>query len=227
MGTAIAEVVPVALGLVLVNPLPVMAVILLLFALGSRAPAVAFVVGWLGGMGVVMGLLLFVLAPENLLGSEREPTTLSFVVRLLLGLLLLSLAIQRWRGRPGPGEEKALPGWMASLEQAQPPKALGLGALLSGANPKNLAFTITAVVAIAQAELRPGQQALVAAIFIVLGSVGVIGPVLWSTVDGERASRKLGVWRSWLTANYATMMSVVFLLFGATLSVQGLAGLFG
>lgn len=227
MGSAIAEVAPVAIGLVLVNPLPVMAVILLLFSPGARSTAPAFVAGWIIGMLVAFGLLLFVLAPEQLVGSEREPSTLSFIVRLVLGLVLLFLAVQRWRGRPAPGEEKALPSWMATLEQASPLKALGLGALFSGLNPKNLAFIIAAVVAIAQAELSTGEKLVPVAIFVLLASVGVGAPVLWYFVAPERAAETLAEWRGWLTANYATMMAIVFLLFGVILFTQGLGGLLG
>lgn len=227
MGSAIAEVIPVALGLVLVNPLPVMAIILLLFSPRAGSTATAFVAGWIIGMLVVFGLLLFVLAPENLTGSERDPSTFSFIVRLVLGLVLLFLAVQRWRGRSEAGEEKALPSWMATLEQANPLLAFGLGALLSGLNPKNLAFTVAAVVAIAQAELSTGEKLVPVAIYVLLASVGVGAPVLWYFVAQERARKTLEEWRIWLTANYSTMMAVVFLLFGVTLAAQGLAGLLG
>lgn len=227
MGSAIAEVVPIALGLVLVNPLPVMAIILLLFSPRARSSAPAFVAGWVIGMLIVFGLLLFVLSPENLVGSERAPSTLSFIVNLVLGLVLLYLAVQRWRERPGPGEEKALPSWMATLERASPLLALGLGALLSGANPKNLAFTLTAVVAIAQAELTTTQKLVPVAIFVLIASVGVAAPVIWYFVAQESAAKTLAEWRVWLTANYATMMAIIFLLFGVTLVTQGLAGLLG
>jgi hypothetical protein len=225
MGSAIAEVAPVAIGLVLVNPLPVMAVILLLFSPRARSTAPAFVAGWVIGMLVVFGILLFVLAPESLVGNEREPSTFSFIVRFLLGLVLLYLAVQRWRGRPRPGEAMALPSWMATLEQANPLPALGLGALTSGLNPKNLAFTIAAVVAIAQAELTTGEKLVPVALYVLLASVGVAAPVIWYFVAQESASATLAEWRIWLTANYATMMAIVFLVFGVTLAAQGLAGL--
>ncbi|MGH2614549.1 MAG: GAP family protein, partial [Thermomicrobiales bacterium] len=166
MGPAIAEIVPAALGLVLVNPLPILAVILLLFSPRATSTASAFVAGWVIGMLVVFALLLFVASPDPIVGSEREPSTLSSVVRVLLGLVLLYLALKQWRSRPRPGEERALPAWMVTLEQATPTKALGLGALLSGLNPKNLAFTIAAGVAIAQAELTTGETLVPVTIYV-------------------------------------------------------------
>lgn len=227
MGTVIAEVVPLAMGIVLVNPLPVMLIILLLFSPGAKATGPAFVVGWVIGLAVVVSLLLILLTPEHLAGSERDPSTLASVVRLVLGLVLLWLAAQRWRGRPGPGEEKALPAWTTRLERASPLMALGMGALLSGVNPKNLAFTVSASVAIAQAELPAGRNAVIVAIFVLLASVGVAVPVIWYAIAPESASRTLAGWRAWLTANYATLMAIVFLVFGVILSAKGLGDLFG
>ncbi len=227
MGSVIAEVAPLALGLVLVNPLPVMLIILLLFSPGARTTAPAFVAGWGIGMAVVMVLLLFVIAPEHLAGTERNPSPFASIVRLVLGLVLLGLAVRRWRGRPGPGEEKALPAWTAKLEQANPLMAIGLGALFSGLNPKNLAFTLSAVVAIAQAELTASGDLAAVIIFVLLASVGVAVPVIWYAVAPDRAATTLAEWRRWLTANYATMMAVVFLVFGVILSAKGLGGLLG
>lgn len=227
MGSAIAEVAPIAVGLVLVNPMPVMAVILLLFSPRARATAPAFVLGWAGGMIVVFGLLLFLASPDDIVGNEREPSTLSFIVKLLLGLVLLFLAFRQWRSRPEPGGEIALPSWMETLQQATPAVALGFGALLSGLNPKNLAFTIAAVVAIAQAELTAGEKLVPVAIYVLLASVGVAAPVLWFFVAQESAADTLAAWRIWLAANYATMMAIVFLLFGVILAARGLGGLLG
>ena len=49
--------------------------------------------------------------------------------------------------------------------------------------------------------------------------------MIWYFIGQERATEILGGWRVWLTANYATIMTVVLVLFGVILSVQGLAEL--
>jgi Sap, sulfolipid-1-addressing protein len=120
-----------------------------------------------------------------------------------------------------------MPAWITKLERASLPVVLGLGSLLSGLNPKSLAFTLTAAVTIAQAELTMGQQLISVVVYVVLASIGVAVPVLWYFLAQESASRTLAEWRVWLTANYATIMAVVFLLFGVTLTSRGLAGLIG
>jgi hypothetical protein len=185
------------------------------------------VVGWVIAMIAVLALLLFVVPIDRIVGDEREPSTLSYILRLLLGAILLFLAFRRWRNRPRPREEKALPSWMKTLEEATPVAALGFGAMLSGLNPKNLAFTVAAAVAIAQAELTAGQTLIPVAVYVLIASVGVVAPVIWYFVARERAIKTLAAWRVWLTANYAVMMAIVLLLFGVILVARGFGGLIG
>jgi Sap-like sulfolipid-1-addressing protein len=227
MGPALAETAQAAVGVALINPLPVMAVIVLLFSPRAAAAAPAFAVGWLAGFVVALGLVLFAFSPDDAMGSERAPSTLASIVQAGLGLLLFVLAIRRWRSRPRSGDAPKTPGWMTSLEQATPAAALGLGAAMSGVNPKNLAFTIAAAVAIAEAHLTAGATLVPVVIFALVASSGVAAPVIWRAIAGERADKTLAGWRVWLTANYGAMMAVVFIVFGVKLLAQGLGGLIG
>ncbi len=227
MVSAVADVAPLAIALVLVNPIPVMAVIVKLSSPRARLIAPIFALGWLIGMTAALALLLFVISSGADVGSERDPTPLASLVRLLLGLALLVMAVRRWQGRPRPGEAGALPAWVAKLDQASPAAAAGLGVFLAGINPKNLAFNAAAALAIAQADLTVAETLLPAAVFILLASVGIVVPVIWYFVAREQATSTLAAWRDWLAANYATMMAVVFVLFGVVLVSKGLGDLFG
>jgi protein-S-isoprenylcysteine O-methyltransferase Ste14 len=227
MGSAIAEVAPTAIGMALINPLPIMAVILMLLSPREKSTAPAFLAGWILGMLVVFWLLLFVVSPENIVGDDSDPSTLSSIVRLLLGVALLFLAFRKWRTRPQDDEEIELPSWMGALDRASPVAALGFGAFFSGLNPKNLPFTIAAVIAIAQGELAAGQKLIPIVIYVLLASVGVAAPVVWYFVAQRSATARLAEWRDWLVANYVLLMTVVLLLFGVTIFAEGLGGLIG
>jgi Sap, sulfolipid-1-addressing protein len=72
--------------------------------------------------------------------------------------MILLLAVRQWRGRPAPEAAPEMPKWMAGLDQLKPGGALGLGALLSGVNPKNAALTIAAAATIAGAGLPGGSR---------------------------------------------------------------------
>ena len=145
MGDALAEVIPIAFGLAMVNPLPIMAVILLLFSARAGVVVPAFLVGWFGGLLLVGWLLIFVVPTERLVGTERDPSTLASVVRIVLGVGLLWLAARKWMTRPKEGETPKLPGWVTSLESAGPLSALGIGAagvvMEAAATAFELAFT--------------------------------------------------------------------------------------
>jgi threonine/homoserine/homoserine lactone efflux protein len=103
---------------------------------------------------------------------------------------------------------------------------LGLGALLSAVNPKNGGLTIAAAATIAGAGLAGGQQAVVLAVFVLIGSAGVLAPLVVYLVAGEGAARTLDSWRTWAATHNAAVMAVLFLVFGFKLVGDGIAVLF-
>lgn len=225
MVDALADVVPIAFGLTLANPLPIMAVILLLFSTRAGAVVPAFLVGWFAGLLIVGGLLLFVVPAERLVGTEREPSVLASVIRVILGAGLLWLAARKWMTRPREGETPKLPGWVTSLESASPLTALGIGAAMAGVNPKNLVFSVSAAVAIAEWQLANTQNLVLLIVFTVVGSLGVLVPAIWRAAGGESASATLQEWRVWLSRNYNVLMGIVFLIFGVLVLSKGVSGL--
>jgi hypothetical protein len=225
MVDAIADVVPLAFGLALVNPLPIMAVILLLFSARAGAVVPAFLVGWFAGLLIVGGVLIFVIPAERLVGTSREPSALISVIRLILGAGLLWLAARKWMTRPKEGETPKLPGWVTSLESANPLSALGMGAALAGLNPKNLVFSISVAVAIAEWQLANSDNVIVLVVYAVVGSLGILLPAIWRAVGGESAAATLQEWRVWLSRNYNVLMGIVFLIFGVLVISKGISGL--
>jgi len=209
---------------VAISPVPIIAVILMLFTPRAKSNAPAFLGGWIAGLTVV-GTIVVVAAGSADVSSEDEPSTVASAVKLLLGLLFLVLAARQWRGRPKADDEPSMPGWMRSIDSLTPVAALGLGALLSGVNPKNLSLTLAAGLAIAQAGLSAGQAGVSLVVFIGGASITVAGPVLLYFMLGERAEQVLNEWKSWLTENNATVMAVLLLVLGLVLIGNGIGGL--
>ncbi len=225
MGSAIGDTLPLAVG-VAVSPLPIVAIILMLFSKRAKSNGLAFVLGWMLGIVVVGGIVLALGNAANISSGGESGMTTS-VLRLALGLLLLGVAVRNWRKRPKPGEDLHLPKWMAGLDALMPTKALGLGALLSGLNPKNLAFIVGASLAIIQASLSIGQTIVVFAVFVIIASCTVAGPAIFYAAGGEKAATTLDRMKVWLLANNATVMAVLCLVLGAVLLGKGISGLFG
>jgi len=221
MGAAIGDVLGLAAGIA-VSPMAIVAIILMLVTAKGRANGTLFAVGWLAGLAVLGAVVLLLAGPAD--ASEGgEPAAWTGWLKLLLGVGALLLAARQWRGRPAEGAEPETPRWMASLDRIQPGGALGLGALLSAVNPKNGGLTIAAAASIAGAGLTGGEQAVALAVFVLVGSAGVLAPLVLYLVAGEGAARTLESWRAWAGAHNAAIMAVLFLVFGLKLIGDGIA----
>jgi threonine/homoserine/homoserine lactone efflux protein len=224
MGAAIGDVLGLAAG-VAVSPLPIVAIILLLATPRGRANGSLFAVGWLVGLSVLGAVVLLLAGPADS-SDDGQPAAWTGWLKLLLGVLLLLLAVRQWRARPAEGAEPEMPKWMAGLDRLRPGQALGLGALLSAVNPKNGGLTIAAAASIAGAGLAGGQQAITLAVFVLIGSLGVLAPLVLYLTAGERAARTLDSWKIWAGDHNAAIMAVLFLVFGLKLFGDGIAVLF-
>jgi len=223
MGGAIGEILPLAIG-VAVSPVPIIAVILMLFSKRAVINSAFFLVGWVLALAIVGAVVLLIADPQESSGGD-EPSTAGSIIRLVLGILLLLLAIKQWRSRPKEGESPKMPKWMDAIDSFTPAKSFGIAALLAGVNPKNLGLTLGAAMAIAQVNLSGIESAISMAIFVAIASISVALPVILSMVMGEKASTTLGDWKQWLIHNNATVMFVLLLVIGTVLVGQGIRAL--
>ncbi len=224
MGPVIGDILPFAIG-VAVSPVPIIAVILMLFSARARQNGPAFLGGWVVGLTVAV---IVVMAVADSAGVDSgQPSTLADLIKAALGVLLIVLAWRQWNSRPGEGEVPAQPAWMATIDTMEPRRAFLLGALLSAVNPKNLALAIGAALVIAQADLGPGQGTVSIVIFVALASISIIVPVAYYLAGGENARNTLDGWKTWLGRNNATVMTVVLLVIGTVLFGKGLGPLIG
>jgi threonine/homoserine/homoserine lactone efflux protein len=224
MGEAIGQVLSLAVG-VAISPVPIIAVVLMLGTPKARANGPAFLLGWLVGLAVVGTIIL--LASSDAEASEQgAPATWVSVVKLVLGGLLALVALRTWHGRPrGDGKDASLPSWMQSIDAFTAAKSFGMGALLSGVNPKNLLLTVGAGAAIAQTGVSAGKQAVALAVFILIGSLGTGVPVAIYFALGERAKKLLDGLKGWMGAHNAAIMTVLCALIAAKLLGDGITGL--
>lgn len=218
MGEAIGAILGEAIG-VAISPVPIIAVILMLFSKSAKANSLSFLVGWLIGL---LGAGLIVLA-LGISSSDGAPSTASGVIKILIGAVFILLGIKQWRSRPKPGEQAKTPGWMSAIDDFTTAKAFGAGLVLSAVNPKNLGLTIAAAASIGSAGLSSGEEIVVLVVFVLIASVGVAAPVVMNLILGSKAEHTLNEMKEWLVANNATVMAVLFLVLGAKVLGGGIS----
>jgi hypothetical protein len=218
MGSAIGQILPFAVG-VAISPIPIVALILMLFSASATRNSIAFMLGWILGLALV-GAIVLAFGLDSDSGGESDT---SATIKLVLGLLLLVAAVRQFRSRPKAGEEPATPAWMEAIDSFTPNRAFGVGMLLSAANPKNLALTVGAAATISSAGLDSTDEYVTLAVYVLIASVTIIAPVALYLILGERAGRPLSEAKGWLLANNHTVMFVLLLVFGFKLIGDGLA----
>jgi hypothetical protein len=216
---SISAVLTYAVGVGL-SPIPIVAVIVVLFSARATVNGPLFLAGWMAGLATMVTAVQLV---AGRLGAGTSGTVDDGIswFRVLLGAVLLVAAIRKWRHRPGPGEEPSLPGWMARVEGFAPAQALGLGLLL-GFNPKNIALAFGAGMSLAQIDAPIGHTATAIAVFVLVGSAGVMSAVAHALIGGATARQRLDDTRAWLVLHNGALMAAVFLVFAALLISEGL-----
>lgn len=211
---------PTAAGIAL-SPFPIVAAILVVGGPHARSAGPTFAFGWLVGLSALTALAI---AVGSLIGSGESPTWASWA-RILLGTAVVALGVRKFMGRPREDEASTMPGWMAGLADAPPGRALLIGLGLAALNPKNIAFALASASIIGQVDQDTSSALVEAAVFVLLASATVIGVVLVSQLGGQRGARTLASLQERLLEHNDAIVAAVFVLIGATVLGDGLAGL--
>jgi threonine/homoserine/homoserine lactone efflux protein len=222
MGAAIGDILGFAVG-VAISPIPVIAVILMLFTNKATANSWSFLIGWILGLAIAGGIVLAL----GIEASDGEESTTSGWIKIAIGVLFFALAWKQWSSRPRDGEEPTMPGWMSAIDSFTAVKAGGLGFVLSAVNPKNLGLTIAAMATVASAGLSTGEEIGTLVVFVLIASITVALPVVAYLIRGQKAAGTLNSMKDWLTANNNVVMMVLFIVLGAKLFGGGISVILG
>jgi Sap, sulfolipid-1-addressing protein len=220
MGKGISEVLTYAVG-VAISPVPIIAVTLMLFSRRARVNGSMFLLGWVVALAVVSGVAYAAADQANATTDSTTADTIAWG-KIVFGVLLLLLAARNWRTRPAPGTEPEMPKWMAGIDTLKPVKALGLGLLLAGVNPKNLMLAAAAGAGLAALGLSTANAIGSLIVFVAIASLTIAGPVVYYLLGGDHAEAQLDEMKNWLALHNNAVMGVLFLVFGAKLIADGL-----
>jgi threonine/homoserine/homoserine lactone efflux protein len=223
MNQGISEVLPFAIGIA-ISPIPIIAIILILFSDRAKVNGPAFLAGWVIGL-TVAATVVYVLSQAADVGTDSSSSDTTSWGKIVLGVVLLGLARREWAKRPKAGETPELPKWMATVETIAPPRAFGLAVLLSAVNPKNLILTVGAAAGLGQLDLSTGDAVVSLAVFVLVASLSVAFAVIYEFVGGDKARATLDDLKAWMTDHNSAVMAVLFLVFGVVLIAKGMGRL--
>jgi threonine/homoserine/homoserine lactone efflux protein len=202
----------IGLGITL-EPFPLTAFILMLSAEKGTRKGLAFVLGWLACLVVVIAVVILATG-GNPPKPNTAPSTGALAVKLALGVVLIAVAVRTWRrmGRP-----RKSPGWMAGLDHVSVWSAAGLAAFL-----QPWALVAAAAATITQAKLSTAGRYLTLVLFCLLATSSFLYLELYAAFKPAAAGERLKQLRTWLDTHQEQVIIGVSLLLGFWLAGKSL-----
>ncbi len=194
----------IGLGITL-EPFPVTGFILLLSAERGIIKGLAYVLGWLACLVVVIAGVFLATGNQPPTSGSTESTAL-LAVKLALGVVLILVAVRQHRRRGRPHKP---PAWMARLDHISLWAAAGLAAFLQ---PWTLVAAGAATVA--TAKLSTAGSYLTLAGFVLLATSSFLVMELYAAFAPAAATHRLRQLRSWLDTHTDQMIVGICLLLG-------------
>jgi hypothetical protein len=180
----------VIIGLAItLEPITLVAFILLLAAKSGIWKGLAFILGWLACLVAVVAAVVLATG-GNPPRQHTAPSTAVLVIKALLGILLIWIGIRRWRRR---GLPRKPPTWMGWLDRMSPWAAVGFGAFMQ---PWSLVAIGAATVV--QAKLSTAGDWLALVMFCLLATSSFLVMELYAALAPEAAQVRLGRIRTWI-----------------------------
>lgn len=217
-GSLLAELAPLGLVIAL-SPLSIIPAVLALHGARPRPTGLAFLAGWLVGLGVLTSVFV---AASGLFGSFDEPPSWASWLRLIVGAALIVFGGYKFATRH---TSEHSPAWMRKLSGLTPARAAATAAVLAAVNPKVLFICIAAGLAIGSAGVGIEHAWLAVPYFVAVAGSTVILPVLAYLISGERLAGPLDRLRQWMEQQHATLVAAILLVIGIMVLYKGIHGL--
>lgn len=190
------------------EPLTLVAFILILSAEKGIRKGLAFILGWMACLVAVIAAIILVTGGKPP-APRTAPSTAALVVKALLGVVLIWVA---FRQRRRMGRPRKQTGWMARLDGLRLWTAAGLGVFLQ---PWSLVAAGAATVV--QAKLSTAGDWLTLVLFCLLATSSFLAMELYATFAPEAASARLEQVQKWIDAHTDQAIVVLSLVVGCWL----------
>lgn len=194
----------IGLGITL-EPFPLIAFLLILSSEKGTRKGLAFILGWLACLVVVIGAVILLTGGQPP-APATAPSTAVLAIKLALGVVLILYAVrqERRRGRP-----RKSPAWMARLDGFSALSAAGLAAFLQ---PWTLVAAGAATVS--QAKLSNVWEWLILLLFCLLATSSFLYLELSAAFRPAAADALIKKLRNWLDTHQDQVIIVISLLLG-------------
>jgi len=194
-----------------VDPLPLTAFILILASQRGARKGAAFVFGWLVSLGIVVAVTVLATG-NNPPKQSTAPSLAALAVKISLGVVLLVIALRRYRRLGQPRPPKKVPKWQAGVDTMSPWYAMALAPLTQ---PWGLIAAGAATVV--AAKLSSWQDYLALIYFCLLASASYIVMEIYATIRPEETQNLLARIREWIDTHTDQLIIWVSLVVGCWL----------
>jgi hypothetical protein len=195
------------LGLVItLAPFTIVAFILIVSSAGGLRKGLAFILGWVACLVVVIAATLLITG-GNPPRPETAPSTAALVVKAALGAWLIWVGL---RQRRRMGHPRKQPGWMTRLDRMSLWAAAGLGVFLQ---PWSL--VAIGVATITQAQLSTVGDWLTLVMFCLLATSSYLIMELYAAFRPTAAQAKFQQVQAWIETHQDQAIVVGALVLGA------------
>jgi Sap, sulfolipid-1-addressing protein len=194
----------IGLGITL-EPFPLIAFLLILSSEKGTRKGLAFILGWLACLVVVIGAVILLTGGKPP-APATAPSTAVLAIKLALGVVLILYAVrqERRRGRP-----RKTPAWMARLDGFSALSAAGLAAFL-----QPWALVAAGAATVSQAKLSNVWEWLILVLFCLLATSSFLYLELSAAFRPAAADALIQKLRNWLDTHQEQVIIVISLLLG-------------
>lgn len=219
MSNLLVHVLPLALG-AMVSPVVLTVAILIL---GGRAHPVGRAWAFAAGnIAVLIGVGIVYFGGTKVTPDASSSTTVSMIVDIVLGILLVLLGIRSLVHHPAPKQPKPDDASDGQPVRAELPRFFLLGTATMITNFSTLVLYIAAVKDIARSSAATPGRIAVLAIVILIASIPAWLPVALTVVFPNLAGRVLGAINGFVQHHTKAISSVISFGFGAYLLMKGI-----
>ena len=194
----------IGLGITL-EPFPLIAFLLILSSEKGTRKGLAFILGWLACLVVVLGAVILLTGGKPP-APATAPSTAVLAIKLALGVVLILYAVRQERRR---GIPRKSPAWMARLDGFSVWSAAGLAAFL-----QPWALVAAGAATVSQAKLSNVWEWLILLLFCVLATSSFLYLELSAAFRPAAADALIKKLRNWLDTHQDQVIIVISLLLG-------------